>query len=176
MARFEMNTSVPRHLLVTVQGGPLSGRSTGDSIYHLFDNISNLQYCFDIAPLHTRENVILKDPMEGRIACFLEELPPATILPPFGVDSWHVFRCVEAPSGEGGILAVTHATRALLITALGPRARVRGRRRGRSPTPPPLVPPTLCPLRFWKKFVKRGRTIKRRSITISQSDYKYIGM
>jgi hypothetical protein len=110
----EMNTSIPKHLLAAVQGGQRQGPGTDDSIYHIFGNIGNLHYCFDFAPIRTRENVIINNPMEGRMACFLEELPPATILPPFGVNSWFVFLRVDASSGEGGS-AVTRATRALHI-------------------------------------------------------------
>lgn len=77
MAQFETNMSILHHLQVAAQGGTLSGRITRDSIYHHFGDIGNLKYFFDFDPLQACQNVIVNDPMEGCMASFLEELPPA---------------------------------------------------------------------------------------------------
>jgi hypothetical protein len=105
MVRFDIPTYVPRPLLVAARGDAQLGLATGDILYYLFGYIYNLQYCFEFAPLRTRHNVILADPIDGRITCYLEAIPPEEALPPDAVDDWIVFRHEDAPSGEEGVLS-----------------------------------------------------------------------
>jgi hypothetical protein len=81
--------------------------ATGNILYYLFGYISNLQYCFEFAPLWTHHNVILADPIDGCITCYLEAIPIGGTLPPNSVDDWIVFWHKDGLSGEGGVLSHT---------------------------------------------------------------------
>jgi hypothetical protein len=83
----------------------------GDVLYFFYGYIDNLQYCFEFTPLRTRENIILANPLDGRMTCYLEAILPEGALPPDGVNGWVALRHEDAPSGEGGVLS--HAQRRL---------------------------------------------------------------
>jgi hypothetical protein len=99
MLRFDIETSVPRALLLAAWGDARVGSS-----------ISNLQYCFEFTPLQTRDNLVLANPLDGRMTCYLEGIPPHDALPPVGVNGWVALRHEDTPSGEGES-SVTRPTR-----------------------------------------------------------------
>jgi hypothetical protein len=114
----------------------------GDILYYLFSYIGNLQYCFEFAPLRTRHNVIPADPIDGRITCYLEAIPPEGVLPPNGVDDWIVFRHEDAPSGEGGVLSHTQHR---LYSSVEKTGQL-GPKEGAPPPQPPRKPGlAACP-------------------------------
>lgn len=101
MQHFEASVAIPRHLLDAARRETGIGSGFGNIGYKLHGYIGTLHYYFEFAPLRTRENMILADPLEGRIICLLETLLPQQNLPPEGVDNWVTFRHVHAPIGEG---------------------------------------------------------------------------
>jgi hypothetical protein len=184
MVRFDIPALVPRPLLVVARRDAWLGLATGDILYYLFVCIGNLQYCFEFAPLQTRHNVILIDPIDGCITCYLEAIWPEGALPPDGVDNWIVFRHEDAPREEGGILShAQHGSYSLAekIGQLGPkegappplpprqpslaacpRPGARPREEGAPPSPVPPSSSTTTissPSWFWKESVKLGSQV-----------------
>jgi hypothetical protein len=74
----------------------------GDVLYFFYSYIGNLQYCFEFAPLCTRANLILANPLDGHMACYLEAVKLDNDLPPDGVNGWVALRCEDMSSREGG--------------------------------------------------------------------------
>jgi hypothetical protein len=112
MLRFDIETSVPQALLLVARGDARVGSSIGDVLYFFYGYIGNLQYCFEFAPLQTRDNLVLATPLDGRMTCYLEGIPPHDALPPVGVNGWVALRHEDASSGEGES-SVTRPTRAV---------------------------------------------------------------
>jgi hypothetical protein len=125
MIQFNMEVAVPRALLLVARGDARVGSGMGDVLYFFYGYIGNLQYCFEFAPLCTRENLILANPLHGRMTCYLEAIPPKGELPPDGVNGWVALRREDASSGEGGS-SVTRPTRAVTGNGANGAAEARG--------------------------------------------------
>ena len=99
MAHFIFGVAVPRPLLVAARQTTGAGTNIGAHLYFFYGYIGNLLYCFEFSPTRTRENIIIADPVYGRIEAIL----PGEAFPPAGVDDWTLLRHDDAPSGEGGV-------------------------------------------------------------------------
>jgi hypothetical protein len=102
MVCFDILALVPHPLLVAACGSACTTSGMGSIGYHLHGYIGNLQYYFEFIPLWMRDNIILANPLDGRITCLIEVVPSKGALPPDDIDDWVAFQHEDAPSGEGG--------------------------------------------------------------------------
>jgi hypothetical protein len=122
MLCFNIETLVPQALLLAARGDACVGSSMGDVLYFFYGYIGNLQYCFEFTPLRTCENIILANPLDGRMTCYLEAILSEGALTPDGVNGWVALRHEDALSGEGGS-SVTRPMRAVTVSSENRLAR-----------------------------------------------------
>jgi len=84
MIHLHISTSVPHPLLLAEHRDTHIGSGLGTIDYHLHGYINNLHYYFEFAPLRTRENIILANPLAENIMCLIEAIPPHGALQPNG--------------------------------------------------------------------------------------------
>jgi hypothetical protein len=142
MLHFNIETSVPWALLLAARGYACVGSSMGDVLYFFYGYIGNLQYCFELAPVRTRKNIILADPLDGRMTCYLEAILPEGALPPDGVNRWVTLQHEDPPSGEEGS-SVTRSTQVVTVSDENGPARAHGG--ALAPLLSLLVGPMACP-------------------------------
>ena len=58
----------------------------GAHLYFFYGYIGNLLYCFEFSPTRTQENIIVTDPVYGRMLGRIEAILPDEAFPPAGVD------------------------------------------------------------------------------------------
>jgi hypothetical protein len=96
-----------------------------DVIYFFYGYIGNLQYCFEFALLRTHENIILANPLDGHMTCYLEAVPPKGALPSDGVNGWgrtSAQGCTEQRRGS----SVTRPMRVVTVSGENRPARAHG--------------------------------------------------
>ena len=102
MLQFTFEAAIPRPFLVTARQATRASTGTGAHNYFFYVYIGNLLYYFEFTPTRTRENIIISDPVYGRIFARIEAIQPGQAFPPNGVNDWTLLRHKDAPSGEGG--------------------------------------------------------------------------
>ena len=101
MAHFIFGAAIPRPLLVAARQTIGAGTNTGAHLYFFYGYIGNLLYCFKFSPTHTQENIIIADPIYGRMLGHIEAILLGEAFPPAGIDDWTLPRHEDVPSGEG---------------------------------------------------------------------------
>ena len=101
MAHFIFRAAIPRPLLVAARQTTGAGTNTGAHLYFFYGYIGNLLYCFKFSPTHTQENIIIADPIYGRMLGHIEAILLGEAFPPAGIDDWTLPRHEDVPSGEG---------------------------------------------------------------------------
>jgi hypothetical protein len=125
MIQLHFKMMVPRHLILTARADANINTNVTDILYFYFGYIRNLQYCFEFDPLHTRENLNLANPLDGRLNCYMEAVPPDGDSPPAGVNRWIALRHEDASIGEGRSFVTGPIRTVTTIDKNGP-ARARG--------------------------------------------------
>jgi hypothetical protein len=67
MVHFIFGAAIPRPLLVVACQMTGASANTGTHLYFFYGCISNLLYYFEFSPTRTRENIIVTDPVYGRM-------------------------------------------------------------------------------------------------------------
>jgi hypothetical protein len=83
----------------------------GDVLYFFYSYIGNLQYCFEFAPLWTREIIILANPLDVRMTCYLEAICRKELFHPMASTGGSHFGTRTHRAEKGGVLS--HAQRGL---------------------------------------------------------------
>jgi hypothetical protein len=102
MLHFTFGVVVTRPLLIMARQATRASTDIGVHNYFFYCYIGNLLYCLEFTPTHTRENIILADPVYGTIFARIEAILPGQAFLPSCVNDWASLRHEDAPSGEGG--------------------------------------------------------------------------
>ena len=102
MLHQHLDVGIPRELLVAAhrQTTTPQGHAVNQYIYH--DYIGNLYYLLEFAPIRTRENMIIANPVRGKLILRVKLIMLGTPNPVAAVTAWMFIRHEDAPVGEKG--------------------------------------------------------------------------